>query len=83
MDPIDHSLCNMTFQPPTKPIPGVEVVPLPAFAGVDCEGVPSIMSFWMPDQKERALIAAGHPVAVNLITSHMVPMAVGVALRKE
>lgn len=51
---------------------------LPITRAVFDDGTPVVMSYWMPSDVERRLIAAGRPVRVTALGSTHPPLALGV-----
>lgn len=39
------------------------------------DGVPAVLSFWMPDAAELARLNAGEPVVLSIIGGHSMPPA--------
>lgn len=42
------------------------------------DGTPAIVSWWMPTEQERALIAYGHPIMLTLLSNTHPPVKIEV-----
>lgn len=44
----------------------------------ECDGVPTVVSYWMPSTEELAALNAGKPIALWVVGTTMPPVAVEV-----
>lgn len=74
MNPINFEGANMNFTKPSD-MTDEQCSSLPAWKGEDKDGVPIIVSYWQPNQKDIELIKNGHSLCLIVCGENMPPVS--------
>lgn len=70
MTPVDFPECNRVFGAPND-LTESQVAAIPAYTGQieggSLDGVPIVVTAWKPDERELALLNAGHPIFLSFL----------------
>ncbi|SFB74331.1 hypothetical protein SAMN05216344_102182 [Polaromonas sp. OV174] len=76
MGPIQHATNNGVLgAPPDFPLEDCRALPV---THTEVDGVPCVLSFWMPDAEDLALLNAGKAVVLAVQGRTHAPLSVGV-----